>query len=66
METLGHGVTVSSVVGEYTKQEKAMIHTVCKRVEAVKLRTKIKELDPKAFVIITTSSEIIGRGYRGV
>ena len=66
METLGHGVTVSSVVGEYTKQEKAMIHTVCKRVEAVKLRTKIKELDPKAFVIITTSSEIIGRGFRGV
>ena len=66
MESLGHGVTVSSVVGEYTKQEKAMIHTVCKRVEAVKLRTKIKELDPKAFVIITTSSEIIGRGFRGV
>ncbi len=66
METLGHGVTVSSVVGEYTKQEKAMIHTVCKRVEAVKLRTKIKELDPKAFIIITTSSEIIGRGFRGV
>ncbi len=66
METLGHGVTVSSVVGEYTKQEKAMIHTVCKRVEAVKLRAKIKELDPKAFVIITTSSEIIGRGFRGV
>ncbi len=66
METLGHGVTVSSVVGEYTKQEKAMIHTVCKRVEAVRLRTKIKELDPKAFVIITTSSEIIGRGFRGV
>lgn len=66
MESLGHGVTVSSVVGEYTKQEKAMIHTVCKRVEAVRLRTKIKELDPKAFVIITTSSEIIGRGFRGV
>ena len=66
MESLGHGVTVSSVVGEYTKQEKAMIHTVCKRVEAVRLRAKIKELDPKAFVIITTSSEIIGRGFRGV
>ena len=66
MESLGHGVTVASVVGEYTKQEKAMIHTVCKRVEAVRLRTKIKEIDPKAFVIITTSSEIIGRGFRGV
>lgn len=66
METLHHGVTVASVVGEYTKQDKAMIHTVCKRVEAIKLRNKIKEIDPRAFVIITTSSEIIGRGFRGV
>lgn len=66
METLGHGVTVSDVIGEYTKTEKAMIHTVCKRVEAVRLRAKIKELDPGAFIIITTSSEIIGRGFRGV
>lgn len=66
MDTLKHGVTVSSVVGEYTKQDKAMIHTVCKRVEAIRLRNKIKEIDPKAFVIITTSSEIIGRGFRGV
>ena len=66
METLHHGVTVASVVGEYTKQDKAMIHTVCKRMEAIKLRNKIKEIDPKAFIIITTSSEIIGRGFRGV
>lgn len=66
METLRHGVTVSNVVGEYTKQEKAMIHTVCKRIEAIQLRNKIKEIDPGAFVIITTSSEIIGRGFRGV
>lgn len=66
IETLHHGVTVASVVGEYTKQEKAMVHTVCKRVEAIRLRSKIKEIDPKAFVIITTSSEIVGRGFRGV
>jgi len=65
IETLHHGVTVSSVVGEYTKQDRAMIHTVCKRMEAIKLRNKIKEIDPKAFIIITTSSEIIGRGFRG-
>ena len=66
IQTLHHGVTVSSVVGEYTKDEKTMIHTVCKRAEAVKLRAKIKEIDPHAFVIITTSSEIIGRGFRSV
>lgn len=64
METLERGVTVTDAVGEYTKSEKAMLHTVCSRGEAIKLRTKIKEIDPSAFVIISTSNEIIGSGFR--
>ena len=44
IETLHHGVTVGSVIGEYTKEEKTMIHTVCKRFEAIKLRNMIKNL----------------------
>ena len=66
IEDLHHGATVGSVVGEFTKDERTMIHTVCKRVEAIKLRKKIKEIDPESFIIVTTSSEIIGRGFRGV
>lgn len=63
---LHHGATVSSVIGEYTQNEKYMIHTVCKRIEALRLRKRIREIDPHAFMIITTSSEIIGRGFRAV
>ena len=66
IKTLHHGVTVNTVMGEYTKEEKTMIHTVCKRAEAIKLRNIIKEMDPHAFTIITTSSEIIGRGFRSI
>lgn len=66
IKTLHHGATVNTVVGEFTKEEKTMIHTVCKRMEAIKLRNKVKEIDPKSFIIITTSSEIIGRGFRSV
>lgn len=66
IKNLHHGVTVSAAVGEYTHTEKSMIHTVCKRMEAVRLRSRIKEIDPHAFIIITTSSEIIGRGFRSV
>ncbi len=66
MSTLHHGVTVGSAVGEFTKGERTMIHTVCKRMEAIKLKKKIKEIDPGAFIIVTTSSEIIGRGFRSV
>lgn len=66
IKTLHHGVTVSDAVGEFTKDRKVMIHTVCKRAEAIRLKKKIKEIDPGSFVIVTTSSEIIGRGFRSV
>lgn len=66
VKMLHHGVTASSVVGEFTQEEKTMLHTVCKRIEAIKLRNKVKEIDPHAFIIITTSSEIIGRGFRNI
>lgn len=64
IKMLHHGATVNTVVGEFTKKPKAMIHTVCKRSEAIKLKKKVKEIDPSSFVIVTTSSEIIGRGFR--
>lgn len=66
MKTLHHGVTSSAVVGEYTQEERTMLHTVCKRYEAIVLRKYIKKIDPKSFIIITTSNEIIGRGFRSV
>lgn len=66
IKNLHHGATITAATGEFTGEEKTMIHTVCKRIEAIKLRSKIKEIDPHAFIIITTSSEIIGRGFRSV
>ena len=66
IKTLHHGATITSATGEFTGEVKTMIHTVCKRFEAIKLRNRIKEIDPHAFIIITTSSEIIGRGFRSV
>lgn len=66
IKALHHGVTVNIATGEYTGEEKVMIHTVCRRIEAITLQHKIKEIDPHAFTIITTSSEIIGRGFRSI
>ncbi len=66
LENLKHSATVHRAQGVFTGEDKVMIHTVCRRMEAISLRRKIKEIDPNAFVIITTSSEIIGRGFRGV
>lgn len=63
MTSLERGVTVGNVSGAYTNDKKSMLHTVCGRFEAPKLRKKIKTIDPNAFIIITTSSEILGSGF---
>ena len=61
---MDHGATLVKGEGVYTHNEKAMLHTVCRRREAIRLQKYIKRIDPQAFTIITTSSEIIGSGFR--
>ena len=61
---MDHGATLVKGEGVYTHNQKAMLHTVCRRREAIRLQKYIKRIDPQAFTIITTSSEIIGSGFR--
>ena len=49
--------------GGYTHEKKKVLVTVCKRSEALKLKTKVKEFDRGAFVIITDANEILGKGF---
>ena len=64
--TLGRGATVVRAYGAYTGDDKTILHTACGRIEALKLQKVIHRIDPLAFVVITTSSEIIGSGFRQV
>lgn len=66
MNQLHHGVTITDAIGAYTMSKKSMIHTVCRRYEAIRLRAAIKKIDENAFIVITTSSEIIGKGFRNI
>ncbi|MBQ9890963.1 MAG: YitT family protein [Firmicutes bacterium] len=61
---MDHSATLVRGEGIYSHGEKAMLHTVCRRREALRLQRFIKQADPNAFTIITTSSEIIGSGFR--
>lgn len=66
MEDLHHGVTIYEAEGGYTHGAKTMLLTVCRRADAFKLRKYAKQVDPDSFMIITNSSEIIGRGFSEV
>ena len=58
--------TVIAAVGAYSHEDRKVIMVACRRSEAVKLRHFIKTVDPKAFMFITNTSEIIGKGFRSV
>ena len=64
LKDMDHSATLVRAEGVYSGSEKAMLHTVCRRREALRLQRFIKSTDPNAFTIITTSSEIIGSGFR--
>ena len=64
--TLHRGATQLHGEGVYTHEGKTVLLTVVSRHEAVQLRNFIREHDPAAFLIITSSTEIIGKGFRGV
>ena len=65
-QTLHRGATRLHGEGVYTHDGKTILLTVVSRHQAVQLRNYIHQEDPGAFLIITTSTEIIGKGFRGV
>jgi len=64
-DELHRSATVYKAEGAYEHHEKTIILTVMKRFQAVQLRNYIKSTQPHAFIMITNSSEIIGKGFRG-
>ncbi|BCJ97998.1 YitT family protein [Anaerocolumna chitinilytica] len=64
LNTLHRSATISDAKGAFSNQEKKIIFTVMNRSQAVLLRRFIKETEPDAFILITNTSEIIGRGFR--
>ena len=65
-ETLGKSATVFKAEGAYAHSEKTVVLSVMKRSQAVMLRNYVHSTQPGSFIMITNSSEIIGKGFRGL
>ena len=63
---LQRGATIVNATGAFTGDDKYIILTVLSPSPAVKLRNFIKEHDPKAFLLVSNTSEIIGKGFHSV
>ena len=64
LDGMHRGYTSYKATGGFSGEEKTIIITVCKRSEALKLKTKINKADPTSFVIFTDTTEIIGKGFK--
>ncbi len=60
---LHRGATLEDVHGAYSNAPKTMIVTVLNRSQAMLLRKYVHQVDPHAFMIITASTEIVGKGF---
>ena len=61
-----HELNRSASVFHATGQDKAIVLTALNRTQAVRLRNFIKITDPKAFILISNTSEIIGKGFHSI
>ena len=61
--TLHRSATFWKGEGAYSHQNKWVVLTALSRAQAVALRRHLKAIDPHAFMLITNSSEIFGKGF---
>lgn len=64
LNDLHRSATIMDGKGAFTEHDKKIIVTVMNRSQAVQLRQFIRNAEPSAFILITNTSEIIGRGFR--
>lgn len=66
MNKLHHTATVTVGEGSYTHHSHKIVMTVVNRSQAIRLQLFVRATDPHSFITITTSSEIIGKGFRSM
>ena len=64
VENLHRGATVHIAYGAFTNEEKHVLTTVVNRRQAAALRLFVRAIDDNAFITITNTSEIIGKGFQ--
>lgn len=63
---LSRSATVVHAQGAFSGKDKYIVFTVLSRPQAVRLRNFIKENQPSAFMLISNTSEIIGKGFHSI
>ncbi len=63
INVLKRDATVYEAQGAFSHSHKAVILTTMRRGQAIHLRNYINQVEPGAFMLISNSSEIVGKGF---
>lgn len=63
-EQLDRGSTAIYAKGMYTKEKKMMLWCVASRGEVAKIKQITQEIDPRAFIVISSAREAWGKGFK--
>jgi uncharacterized membrane-anchored protein YitT (DUF2179 family) len=64
MDDMERGVTILNGTGGYTSEDRPVLYCVITRSEVNQLKQLVKEIDPKAFMVIGVAHEALGEGFR--
>ena len=62
---LQRGTTGLYGKGMYTEENKLVVMCATSRGDVAKVRNLAKQIDPKCFIIVTNSREVLGEGFKG-
>ncbi len=62
-EKLGRGCTYIKSIGCYSMEDRNMISVVLSKKEYIKLRYFVRDVDPRAFITMNYTHEVLGEGF---
>lgn len=63
---LGRGCTILKSTGAYTKQDSNVLMVAVRRPQYYVLKKMVRETDPRAFIIVTDATEVLGEGFKRI
>lgn len=63
MNRIDRGITSLNGKGVYTGENKEVLFIICSTEELVEVQRTVKDIDDKAFIIISEVREVMGRGF---
>ncbi|MGD9678685.1 MAG: YitT family protein [Vulcanibacillus sp.] len=64
LKKLDRGVTILNATGGYTGEPKRILMVVFSQRDTTRLKEAIRSIDPNAFIIVTNTYEVLGKGFK--